>query len=64
MHARKTCLSCSILSDEEKKKWLCTLTKRFSLFHMEMNSTTATHNEPDSRVSFVPQTPLAANLVQ
>lgn len=31
---------------------------------MEMDSTTATHNEPDSRVSFVPQTPLAANLVQ
>ena len=49
---------------KRKKKWLCTLTKRFSLFHMEMDSTTATHNEPDSRVSFVPQTPLAANLVQ
>lgn len=49
---------------KRKKKRLCTLTKIFSLFHMEMDSTTATHNEPDSRVSFVPQTPLAANLVQ
>ena len=49
---------------KKKKKWLCTLTKRFSLFHMKMDSSTVTHNEPDSRVSFVPQTPLAANLVQ